>query len=617
MKRISNAVIALLITFSAGFSVRGSDTCPGTVLDCNTCVTGSTVGLLDDHDCGEGHEGPDAVYQFTLSSAGIVTIIGEADFDADWTIATTCDDLSGDIGCFDWLDPHADPICSSLDHVDYGYLNFTGFLDAGTYYLWIDGFYSDETGNYAVELICDTSPTPVPTATPTPSVPGDHCDNIIDISAEVNSEMYPFGIPGDSSFATDYYQLDSCSLSGADGPELVYAFTPDTDRSLSFDLCAEGGTLEDSVLYVRFDGPCPGNTEIVCDDDGCSQPETDLMSATACRTYTAGTTYYLFVDSYAYSMPGTFTLTIDSCFLPQCDPDSLLGQAPHSTEDFWTAYASDSSMPENTIVYDNFDIGSAASVCGVTWWGFLLENSAGDWISCSRDVDFYLDFYQDDNGQPGTILDSLTVTPTMQNTGLTYAGYPLYSYSATLSPCTELTGGWISIQATESATSPDCWFFWISSPVGDALSFQWDGTDLLQNPSDVSFCLEGYPIVPTATPTSTPTVTPIPTATPTFTPVPTATPTNTPVPTLTPTYTPTATPTNTPSCLNHGDVNFDGSLTAGDAQMAFYIVLGLILPTTEQSCAADCNGNGDVTAGDAQAIFLAVIGMGSCVDPVE
>ncbi|MBN1879754.1 dockerin type I repeat-containing protein [bacterium] len=142
---------------------------------------------------------------------------------------------------------------------------------------------------------------------------------------------------------------------------------------------------------------------------------------------------------------------------------------------------------------------------------------------------------------------------------------------------------------------------------------------------------------PTATPTNTPTRTPTPTntptVTPTVTPTRTPTPTNTPTRTPTPTTTPTATPTNTPTatptlpptttpsptvtaCLNHGDVNFDGALSAADAQLAFFIVLGYYTPTTLEYCAADCTGDGTVTAGDAQAIFLAVIGLGTCADPL-
>jgi hypothetical protein len=83
-----------------------------------------------------------------------------------------------------------------------------------------------------------------------------------------------------------------------------------------------------------------------------------------------------------------------------------------------------------------------------------------------------------------------------------------------------------------------------------------------------------------------------------------------------PTFTFTPINTATPLCIHHGDVNFDGAWTAGDAQMAFSIVVGTYVPTTEEACAADCNNNGAVTAGDAQTIFGASLEQGECHDPL-
>lgn len=69
------------------------------------------------------------------------------------------------------------------------------------------------------------------------------------------------------------------------------------------------------------------------------------------------------------------------------------------------------------------------------------------------------------------------------------------------------------------------------------------------------------------------------------------------------------------ACLNHGDVNGSNTLTAEDAQITFFIVLGMVTPTAEQLCAADCDGSGSITAGDAQQIFFSLFG-DSCVDEV-
>lgn len=69
-----------------------------------------------------------------------------------------------------------------------------------------------------------------------------------------------------------------------------------------------------------------------------------------------------------------------------------------------------------------------------------------------------------------------------------------------------------------------------------------------------------------------------------------------------------------PSCDHTGDVNFDGIVTANDAQQTFLIALGFLTPSYLEACAADCNASGDVTAGDAQAVFLVALGMGTCAD---
>ena len=78
---------------------------------------------------------------------------------------------------------------------------------------------------------------------------------------------------------------------------------------------------------------------------------------------------------------------------------------------------------------------------------------------------------------------------------------------------------------------------------------------------------------------------------------------------------PEPTPTVIP-CFNHGDVDFNGSHTAGDAQLAFMIALGSYTPSFEEECAADCNGDESVTAGDAQQIFHKVFGLEDCVDEI-
>ncbi len=65
-------------------------------------------------------------------------------------------------------------------------------------------------------------------------------------------------------------------------------------------------------------------------------------------------------------------------------------------------------------------------------------------------------------------------------------------------------------------------------------------------------------------------------------------------------------------CWHDGDVDGNGRLTAGDAQLAWGVVLRLRESTPEERCAADCNGDGDVTADDVRDIFGLVLGLATC-----
>ncbi len=67
-----------------------------------------------------------------------------------------------------------------------------------------------------------------------------------------------------------------------------------------------------------------------------------------------------------------------------------------------------------------------------------------------------------------------------------------------------------------------------------------------------------------------------------------------------------------PSCGPSGDVDGDGERSVADAEAAFGIALGAVVPTAAEAVRADCNGDGRVTAGDAQAIWAAVFGAGAC-----
>jgi len=136
------------------------------------------------------------------------------------------------------------------------------------------------------------------------------------------------------------------------------------------------------------------------------------------------------------------------------------------------------------------------------------------------------------------------------------------------------------------------------------------------------------PIPSTPTPTTAPTEPPTPEPTVTNTPAPTMTtppePTATFTPEVTATFTPEPTSTFTPeatqtpgACLHDGDVNSDGGVTPGDAQITFqyYLSCTSMAPTMEQYCSADFCGSGiispcdgSVTPADAQGIMRRYLG---------
>ncbi len=152
----------------------GNDCSNPMPIACGDCFPGNTYGYTNSHNCGYGHDGTDRLFELLIPYEQEVRIVGEADFDADWTLATVCDPVVGDLFCDDFGGIQTDPTCSSLTHNDYGYWEFTQVLTPGLYYIWVDSWAIELEGNFVLEVLCiDPTPTPtsiptnVPTATPT------------------------------------------------------------------------------------------------------------------------------------------------------------------------------------------------------------------------------------------------------------------------------------------------------------------------------------------------------------------------------------------------------------------------------------------------------------------
>ena len=226
------------------------------------CILGNTSGLNNRHDCDTlpPHGGPDAVFQFTVPSAQNLTFLGEADYDADWSIATTCDDSNGDILCADYFASSStfDPIlsCSGITAVQYSPLNFTVTLTAGTYYIWVDGRNSSEFGNFALEIISNAATaTPVATGTPTETPIYTHTPTLTPVPSATPPPVCPY--------APETEPNNSCAEASANFNAM---FCPEF-RCGNLDLgdmhdYYEVYVLSDSVMFASVFG----------NDSGCEWP---------------------------------------------------------------------------------------------------------------------------------------------------------------------------------------------------------------------------------------------------------------------------------------------------------------------------------------------------------
>ncbi|MFH1747205.1 MAG: hypothetical protein ABIG44_09205 [Planctomycetota bacterium] len=171
----------------------------------------------------------------------------------------------------------------------------------------------------------------------------------------------------------------------------------------------------------------------------------------------------------------------------QCPNDSIYAQPPHGPNDPWTAGTSDTRAGYQR--YDQFMIPSGEETCDVHWWGLKVFNDGTGWQACDEDPQtFLIEFYWDSAGQPGALGCSYTVTVSgVPVPGMLYAGFQLYEYHVDLDPCCPMPNGWISIVGTGTE---DCWFLWMSSPVGDGTSWlvNPDGTEEMVQ-YDLAFCL--------------------------------------------------------------------------------------------------------------------------------
>jgi hypothetical protein len=143
-------------------------------------------------------------------------------------------------------------------------------------------------------------------------------------------------------------------------------------------------------------------------------------------------------------------------------------------------------------VFDNFTLGSGASINNVMWTGEYFNPPAQGPITA-----WTVTFYADAGGMPGGSLMSYNVAGTAMETFLgNFNGFPAYTYSLDLSTAFNALGGtqyWLSV--VPDLAFPPQWG-WSSGTGGDGFSYQdfFGSRSLLQ--ADMAFTLNGSSGVP-------------------------------------------------------------------------------------------------------------------------
>ncbi len=318
------------------------------------------------------------------------------------------------------------------------------------------------------------TPTAITPNVPDPNIILQGGDTINDATV---IDALPYNTTGTTTaFGDDYDEV--CNYSGSTSPDVVYSFTPTADVTVDISLCANSDY--DTKLYVYEDSV--GNL-VDCIDDNCPLYQSELTGL----SLTLGNTYYIVVDGFGGEF-GNYSFDMVEVVPPppppNCD-DGLFGQVTHQPSDAWSAATSDAGSPGPYLTYDNFNSGGV--IGAIKFWGLDLLYNNG-WSDCVEDpMTFEINFYEDSNGMPGTMLESFTVACDIVPTNLQYSGYDLNEYYAILSPSFVADYGWVSIQGISAPSN--CWFLWMSGNGIDGNGYQWDGQNLNVREYDQGYCL--------------------------------------------------------------------------------------------------------------------------------
>jgi hypothetical protein len=287
-----------------------------------------------------------------------------------------------------------------------------------------------------------------------------------------------------------------------DAPDVFYTWTAPYDSIYTISCCGSGYD-QSLLIYSNTCPDLPTDADFICgNDDGAACG--DLTSEVASLPLLAGQQILIVVSGYD-GAAGDYTLNISAVVPPPpppgCPDGSIVSLNPTLPTEGWT-FATSDAEPGYT-AYESF-VGLSAEITEVKFWAIQAYNDGSAWSNCSEDpASLQINFYADNSGVPGAVLQTYDVSVSPVVTGQSFSGFTQVEFDVTLPTPITVFAGWISIQGTSAGDN--CWFLWQNSFGGDNMSLQSDGSGTFTvGAYDLAMCLIGTTFTPwlTVDPTS-------------------------------------------------------------------------------------------------------------------
>ncbi len=264
-------------------------------------LQGDTTGATNGNDAGDPApcgstakaSGNDLVYAFTLTDTTDVSVTVTPVGDGGMTFrpeayirAGACDDssLAAEVACD--YQVSSIPVTISAQT-----------LDAGTYYVWVDG-----TGTTAGPFTLDVLASAIPPAPANDDCAGAQALTFTNGTATATGNTRS----ATNSTTTDGGSPSCSSLAASSGRDVVFTYDLPALNDVTITVTPAPGSTLNPVVYVRSQADCA--TETLAAQLGCNAPFANSTSTLKFRSQAAGS-YALWVDG-SNSTSGAFTVTV-------------------------------------------------------------------------------------------------------------------------------------------------------------------------------------------------------------------------------------------------------------------------------------------------------------------